>query len=141
MTRIHFLNVQNGDFIFAGDSSEKTWNYILETHNSEVSNADLLIAPHHGRKSGGNDSYLDVLKPTLTLFGNALSKDLDYASWNNRNLCHITNNRAGNVVVEIYSGSMKVYVSNENYAKKCRKAENIPQKEIAGKNYSYIGDL
>ena len=127
--------------IFAGDSGEKTWNYILEKHNSEVSNVDLLIAPHHGRKSGGNDKYLDVLKPKLTLFGNAPSEDLDYASCSNRKLCHITNNQAGNVVVEISSSGMKVYVSNESFAKKCRKNENISSKEIAGKNYFHIGNL
>ena len=30
---------------------------------------DLLIAPHHGRKSGRSYEFLDTLKPTLTFFG------------------------------------------------------------------------
>ena len=69
----------NKKIIFAGDSAKKTWDYILENHRKEVENVDLLIAPHHGRKTGGNDEYLDVLKPKLTLFGNAKSEYLDYS--------------------------------------------------------------
>ncbi|MBD5399119.1 MAG: hypothetical protein HDR57_00570 [Treponema sp.] len=142
--------------IFAGDSGKKTWDYILKEYKeetwdytleeykskvSEISDIDLLIAPHHGRKSGGNDSYLDVLKPKLTLFGNAPSEYLDYASGNNRKLCHITNNQAGSVVVEISSDSMKVYVSNETFAKKYRKKENISPEKFAGKDYFHIANL
>lgn len=103
--------------IFAGDTEEKAWNEILKNHKSEVFNIDLLIAPHHGRKSGGNDKYLDVLKPKLTLFGNADSGHLDYASWNNRNLEHFTNNQAGNFVIDFSSGNMNVFCSNETFAK------------------------
>lgn len=111
--------VNNKKIIFAGDSEEKTWNYILENHKDEVEDIDILIAPHHGRKSGGNDEYLDVLNPKLTLFGNADSEDLDYASWNNRGLEHITNNQANCVVMNTNGANgIEVYVTNESYAKK-----------------------
>ena len=106
--------------IFAGDSGEKTWDYILKHYRSRVSNIDVLIAPHHGRKTGGNDEYLDVLKPKLTLFGNAESEHLDYSSWNNRDLFKITNNEAGNIVLETKNGKINTYVSNETFAKKFR---------------------
>ena len=80
---------------------------------------DILIAPHHGRKTGGNDNYLDVLKPKLTLFGNAKSEQLDYASWNKRGLDHITNNQANCIIVETNGKQgMDVYVTYENFAKK-----------------------
>ena len=108
----------NKKIIFAGDSGEKAWNYILENYKSLVSNVDVLLAPHHGRKTGGNDEYLDVLKPKLTLFGNAESEHLDYSSWSNRDLFKITNNEAGNVVLEIEDGEINVFVSNENFGKK-----------------------
>lgn len=105
--------------IFAGDSAEKTWDYILENHKADVSDIDLLIAPHHGRKTGGNYDYLDTLKPKLTLFGNAKSEYLDYASWNNRGLDHITNNQANCVVIVPDNvGELDVYVTNETFAKK-----------------------
>ena len=107
----------NKKIIFAGDSAEKTWDYILENHRKEVENIDLLIAPHHGRKTGGNHEYLDVLKPKLTLFGNAKSKDLYYSSWNNRGLEKITNNQADCIIIEIEEEKMNVYVTYEKFAK------------------------
>lgn len=104
--------------IFSGDSAEKTWDYILDNYEKEISNIDLLIAPHHGRKTGGNDNYLDVLRPKLTLFGNSKSKYLDYNSWINRDLDHITNNQAGNVIIKAEGKYLKVYVSYEIFARK-----------------------
>lgn len=108
----------NKKVIFAGDSAEKTWDYILENYQDDVTDVDILIAPHHGRKSGGNDDYLDVLNPKLTLFGNAKSEHLDYQSWNNRGLDHITNNQANCVVVNTSGeNGMDIYVSYETFAK------------------------
>lgn len=109
----------NKKVIFSGDSAEKTWDYIIENHKDEVTDVDLLIAPHHGRKSGGNYDYLDVLNPKLTLFGNAPSEYLDYASWNNRNLDIITNNQANNIIIQTNGESgMDVYVKYETFAKR-----------------------
>ncbi len=103
--------------IFAGDTEEAAWDNILKKYKSMVTGIDLLIAPHHGRKTGGNDIYLDILKPKFTLFGNADSKDLDYSSWNNRSLLHVTNNQAGNIVINFSDSIMSVYCSNEYFAK------------------------
>jgi len=109
----------NKKVIFAGDSAEKSWDYILENHKEDVEDIDILFAPHHGRKTGGNDDYLDVLNPKLTLFGNAKSEYLDYASWNNRGLDHITNNQANCIILNT-SGSkgIDVYVTYETFARK-----------------------
>lgn len=43
----------NKKIIFAGDSAKKTWDYILENYEKDVRDIDVLIAPHHGRKTGG----------------------------------------------------------------------------------------
>ena len=105
--------------IFAGDSAEKTWNYILENHKEDVTDVDILLAPHHGRKTGGNSDYLDVLRPKLTLFGNAKSEYLDYPAWINRKLDHITNNQANCIIMDTFGKSgIDVYVTNETFAKK-----------------------
>ena len=37
--------------VFGGDSHDETWDHILDQHKVDVTNIDLLIAPHHGRKS------------------------------------------------------------------------------------------
>lgn len=109
----------NKKVIFAGDSAQKTWDYILKYHKEYVSDVDLLLAPHHGRKTGGNRDYLDVLKPKLTIFGNAKSEYLNYDAWNNRNLDHITNNQANCIIVNTDGEhGMDIYVTYEIFAKK-----------------------
>lgn len=109
----------NKKVIFVGDSAEKTWDYILENFEDDVADVDILIAPHYGRKSGGNDDYLDVLNPKLTLFGNAKSEHLDYQSWNNRGLDHITNNQENCVVVNTSGeNGLDIYVTYETFAKR-----------------------
>ena len=115
---ILFKTMNGKKIIFSGDSGEKTWNYILENFEEDVKNIDVLVAPHHGRKTGGNDEYLDILNPKLTLFGNSKSEYLGYQSWLNRGLDHITNNEAGNIILRISGNSLKVFVTYENFAKK-----------------------
>lgn len=118
----------NKKIILAGDSEQKIWDYILENYQKEVENVDLLIAPHHGRKSGGNDEFLDVLKPKLTLFGNANSDDLDYNSWNNRNLKKITNNEANCIIMDIEQNMIKIFVTYEQFARKYNPATYLNAK-------------
>lgn len=102
--------------IFSGDSHDATWEHILENHADDVTNCDILIAPHHGRDSNRSWDFLDVLKPRLTLFGIAKSEHLAYDAWNQRGLDKITNNQAGNVVFEMGDGCIHVYVENAAYA-------------------------
>lgn len=104
--------------VFAGDSHDDTWDYILGNHKDDVTDIDLLIAPHHGRKSKRSYEFLDVLKPTMTFFGNARSKDLAYDAWNHRKLDHVTNNEANCMIIDIDKSCMKLYVTNQAYAKK-----------------------
>lgn len=113
---VFLWNSPGGKIVIAGDSHDKSWNHILNVHEKLVSNVELLIAPHHGRKSGRSYEFLDVLNPKLTFFGNAPSKDLAYSAWRNRGLHYITNNMAGSMIVDC-NGGMIVYVSNESYAR------------------------
>lgn len=106
----------SGKVLLAGDSHDKTWEYILENHESAVSDVDLLIAPHHGRKSERSYKFLDTVCPKMTFFGNAPSKDLAYDAWRNRGLPYITNNMAGSMIVDC-SDNMSIYVTNEDYAR------------------------
>lgn len=106
----------SGKIILSGDSHDATWEHILSTHVDLVKDVDLLIAPHHGRKSDRSYKFLDVLKPKMTFFGNAPSKDLAYSAWRCRDLPYITNNMAGNMVVDC-DNNMQLYVSNESYAR------------------------
>lgn len=35
--------------IFAGDSHDTSWDYIIKNYKDDVTNIDVLFAPHHGR--------------------------------------------------------------------------------------------
>ncbi len=105
-----------GRIVLSGDSHDKSWEHILATHSRLVANVDLLIAPHHGRKSGRSYEFLDVLKPKMTFFGNAPSKDLAYSAWRSRKLPYITNNMAGSMIVDC-DDHMSLYVTNEEFAR------------------------
>lgn len=113
---VFLYHSSSGKIVLAGDSHDKTWEHILANHSDLVSNIDLLIAPHHGRKSSRSYEFLDVLKPKMTFFGNALSKDLAYSAWRSRNLSYITNNMAGSMIVDC-DDNMSLYVTHEEYAR------------------------
>ena len=104
-----------GKVLLAGDAHDATWEYVKEHYKDEVSNVALLIAPHHGRKSGRSYEFLDFVNPKLTLFGCAPSDNLAYDAWNNRKLAHITNNQCGCIVAE-GSNVMRIYVENDVFA-------------------------
>src|SRR5262249_30673388 len=109
----YVLLYKTGDdkIVFAGDSHDKCWEHILETHK-DVKNIDLLMAPHHGRASQRCYDFLDVLKPKMTFFGNANSEHLAYGAWNYRNLPFLTNNQAGCMIVDAEQNSMNLYVTH-----------------------------
>lgn len=108
----------NNRIVFAGDSHDETWEHILSKHRKAVTDIDLLIAPHHGRKSGRSYSFLNILRPKLTFFGNARSEHLAYNAWNSRGLPIVTNNQANCMVVDADTSPMHLYVTNERFAKR-----------------------
>jgi beta-lactamase superfamily II metal-dependent hydrolase len=106
-----------GRVLFCGDAENKTWECILPVFGKVLKNIDLLIAPHHGRKSDLDFSFLDTINPKMTFFGNAPAQDLAYSAWSYRNLPYITNNQAGCMIVNMNNKNLPIYVTNENYAK------------------------
>ena len=108
--------IQGRKILFCGDSDMGTINHLMAHHRADITNLDVLIAPHHGRDSNKDFSFLDVMKPKLTLVGNAKCKDLAYDKWNSRELEHIQNNQAGNILIDIYNGELHVACSNKSFA-------------------------
>ena len=104
--------------VFGGDSHDATWEHILKHHKADVTDIDLLIAPHHGRKSGRSYEFLATLTPNLTFFGNARSEHLAYGAWRNRGLSIVTNNQANCMVVDASTNPMTLYVTHENFARR-----------------------
>lgn len=112
-----------GRIIFAGDSNDKTWEYILEKHKSLVSNAAVLFAPHHGRKPDRDYSFLDVVRPRVSFFGCAPSGHLAYSAWQYRDLLYFTNNQCGNAHIYPSGDQVEVFIENETYARDYTKGD------------------
>jgi len=105
-----------GRIIFPGDSNDKTWEYILKNHRDLVSDAAVLFAPHHGRKSERDYSFLDVVNPRVSFFGCAPSEHLAYSAWQYRGLLYFTNNQCGNVHIYPEFDKVNVFIENSTYA-------------------------
>lgn len=114
-------NGKSWKIIFAGDSSNESWDYILNNFRTDVSNIDILFAPHHGRGSGRNFDFLKTLNPKVTLLGNASSEHLAYNCYPQT---RITNNQAGYVVMDISLDNINFYVKNYEFAENfCKKRD------------------
>lgn len=99
--------------IFAGDSHDNSWEYILNNYKEDVTNVDILFAPHHGRDSNRSYEFLKTLSPQVTLLGNASSEHLAYSSYKKT---RITNNQAGYVVININEDRILFLVKNKQFA-------------------------
>jgi beta-lactamase superfamily II metal-dependent hydrolase len=106
-----------GRILIPGDAHDETWDYVIKNYKTDVENCSILFAPHHGRKSGRSFEFLDVVKPKMTFFGCASSGHLAYQAWNSRKLPVVTNNQAGNIVLECEGDEIHVFVQNEKFAK------------------------
>lgn len=115
--------------LFAGDGCDDTWKHIIATHGTLVSDIDVLLAPHHGRGSNRDFSFLNVLNPKLTLMGNASSTHLAYSSYPE---VRITNNQAGYVILDIIPEKIDVYVKNKEFADVFR---NNPKRNLGNSQY------
>lgn len=107
--------------LYCGDSGDLAWHSIISDAGiaSKLKDIDIIIAPHHGRKSGGDDEnkYLDYLSPKLALFGNTdTSKHKNYQAFYNKGIPILTNNEAGNIVFWVAeTGDIWVYMSANSW--------------------------
>lgn len=120
----------NWKFLFAGDSHDDSWDYILENFKDEVTNVDVLFAPHHGRDSERDYDFIKTLRPTYTLFGNASSAHLAYNKYPET---RITNNQAGHVIINVNEERYDIYVENQEFANDFR---NNPKRKFGDTEFN-----
>lgn len=125
---------ENFKILFSSDSHDKTWEHILKNYKDDVSNVDVLVAPHHGRDSDRNYDFLKTVSPSVTLFGNASSKDLAYGKYPNT---VISNNQAGNIVLWI-SDKIYFYCSNKKFADDYRASKGWDESKHNSKHDAYF---
>lgn len=98
-----------------------------------MDSADILFAPHHGRDSGKvPENWLEDINPQIVIIGEAPSKDLNYYYGYNT----ITQNSAGDIVLECESGKTHIYVSNWRYS-----VDYLDDEGLTGTYGKYIGTL
>jgi competence protein ComEC len=63
--------------IFPGDIESPAWSCFLERRDfvMAISNADILIASHHGREAGFYGDLFEIFKPKLTLISDGRFRD------------------------------------------------------------------
>lgn len=118
--------------LWFGDLENSFMEKIKDT--IELPEADIIFAPHHGRKSGKiPKEWMDSINPKIVIIGEAPSKKINYLSDYNT----ITQNTAGDIILDCNSGFVDIYVANENYSVEF--LEN--KKKTDNYNGTYIGTL
>ena len=75
------IDVYGNSILLCGDMEKEAWEAILTTTWTgrlnwvrHVSNVDILVAPHHGHKSGYSTALLNLAKPSVVL-ASVVAKD------------------------------------------------------------------
>lgn len=96
--------------VWMGDLETTVMEQIID--EVDLPKADILFAPHHGRKSGHvPKKWLDAIDPKIVVVGEAPSEELNYYSDRNT----ITQNSAGDIEFECVEGAVHVRVSSPSY--------------------------
>ena len=118
--------------LWFGDLENSFMEKIKDT--VELPEADIIFAPHHGRSSGKiPKEWMESISPKIVIIGEAPSEKINYLS----NYNTITQNTAGDIILDCESGIVDIYVSNENYSVKF--LENNKKSNAYGA--TYIGTL
>ena len=66
---ITIISFAGRKIVFTGDNESCSLNKLLENENFKeaVKNADILLAPHHGRESGFHSEFVNLVNPKLTV--------------------------------------------------------------------------
>lgn len=96
--------------LWFGDLEDDFMNSVKD--DLKIEQADIIFAPHHGRKSGKiPKEILDRIKPKLIIIGEAVSEHIDYYQGYNT----ITQNSAKDITFQCVKNKVHIYVSSENY--------------------------
>ncbi len=98
----------------------------------DLPKVDLLFAPHHGRESGRIPaSLLEKMSPKVIIVGEAPSEHLHYYPGYNT----ITQNCAGDIVLECEAGAVHVFTANET------EVDFLEDQAMTRPGYHYVGTL
>lgn len=66
ITVIEYANIK---IVIPGDNEKCSFDELLakDDFRNNIKNADILVAPHHGRESGYNEDFVNLVNPRLTI--------------------------------------------------------------------------
>lgn len=126
-----------GKILFPGDAHDASWDYLINNKLSDIQSCSFLLAPHHGRDSDRDYSFLDHVKPQLTLIGCSELGHVDISQWTRRGLTYLTSDQAGNIVLEITDKRIDVFIENEVFAKQHQQQYQIRNEQ----GYYYLTSI
>ncbi len=105
-------SVQDGaSVMWLGDLETEFMENI--TDNIDLPKTTIVFAAHHGRQSGKiPDSWLKKLDPQIIIIGEGPSRHLNYYTGYKK----ITQNRAGDITMDLCDDMVHFYVSSETYS-------------------------
>ncbi len=129
------IELGNAKVVICGDNENDSLNFLMQRldFKEAICNAWILVAPHHGRESGYNNDFVDLVNPYLTIISDTTkgetsatekytSKSQGYSVWKQgeytptERKCLTTRND-GNVEVVFgesddpsYSGTLRVTI-------------------------------
>jgi len=122
---------EGAEIIWMGDL-EKEFMEDVE-YSITLPAVDILFAPHHGRDSGTvADTWLDEMKPSVIVIGEAPSQHLNYYPGFNT----ITQNSAGDITFDCVAGKVHIYVSEWDYS-----VDFLDNEDMSNTYGNYIGTL
>jgi len=127
-------SIQDGvKFLWFGDLETEFMKKIVGIIN--LPKADIIFAPHHGRRSGKLPKiWLDQIEPKIIVIGEAPSANIDYYQGYNK----ITQNSAKSIIFDCdYKNKVHIYTSNYNYSVTYLDTENV----ISIRDHHYLGTL
>lgn len=79
---ITVLTLANSKVIVCGDNEKASFDELMkqESFKSAVANADILVAPHHGRESGYHGEFVKEVNPRLTIISDTSYSDASASS-------------------------------------------------------------
>lgn len=107
---IRYKLIGGASVLWIGDLETAFMESISSSINLEKTT--IVFAAHHGRESGKiPDSWLVKLDPQIIVIGEAPSRHLNYYT----NYDKITQNRAGDITMELVDNKVHFYVSSKTY--------------------------
>lgn len=75
---ITLFELSNCKIVVCGDNEKDSFDVLMsrESFKDAVRNADVLVAPHHGRESGFYEDFVTLVNPSLTIISDTKYSDV-----------------------------------------------------------------